>query len=82
LAAGCFGFYEPVDFLAQVGFLTPKIFRELGGCGTLVLRSSAKPSNILAVPRLSLRDLGIPALTKAALAKTSICSNNRQVHSR
>jgi hypothetical protein len=59
----------------------PKVFRIFGGCGTLVLHSSAKPSNILAMPNISaFGGFGIPENAQAALAKISIRSQYRQIH--
>jgi len=57
---------EPVGFLAQVGFLTPMIFRisVAAELGRPALADTS--SNSIAIPRLSApcADLGIPSMLK------------------
>jgi hypothetical protein len=52
-----------------------------GGCGTRPFCSGKKSSNILAIPKISaFCGFGIPLHAQAALAKTSIRSQFRQIH--
>jgi len=77
-------FNAPVDFLAQVGFPayggTPKVFRIFGGCGTR--RICSGKCSLTSSPSQCCRfaPLGLSENTQAALAKTSIRCENRQVH--
>jgi hypothetical protein len=64
-------FNESVAFLAQVDFLTQKVFRSSAAAelGRPALAETA--SNSIAVPVLSLRSTGISSLLKLLLLKST-----------
>jgi hypothetical protein len=66
------------DFLAQVGFFTPKVFRSLGSCATRP--SGLRPGRAQTYSLSECFRVRIPSFTQAALAKTSIRSKTRQIH--
>jgi hypothetical protein len=70
--------YDPGVFLAQVDFLTPKVFRSLGGCGT---RSSGlSPQDELKHPRRpNLSTFGFPRSLKLLWLKSPFARNNASV---
>src|SRR3989338_7759018 len=62
---------ETNGFFAQGRFFNAKGLSHFGGCGTRGICSHKYPSNILAVPVLSLRSTGIPKMLKLLWLKSS-----------
>jgi hypothetical protein len=68
-------FNEPGVFLAQVGFLTPKVFRNLGSCAT---RPSAlsRQDGLKHARRPNVSTFEFPRLLKLLLLKPPFAQNN------
>jgi len=64
-------FNETNSFFTQGRFFYAKGLSYFGGCGTRGICSNKYPSNILAVPVLSLRSTGIPKILKRLWLKSS-----------
>jgi len=62
---------ETNSFIAQGRFFNAKGLSYFGGCGTRGICSNKYPSDILAVPVLSLRSTGIPKILKLLWLKSS-----------